>query len=60
MAKVKTYEIQTAVRGTTRLSGEAITYDLKPGTITATEVHPVVLDRLINDGIAVEKKGTAK
>ncbi len=57
--KTETYDIKTAVWGEMRQSGEVITYDLKAGRVEASDVHPLVLARLIQDGIAVatvEKK----
>lgn len=59
MARV--YEIREAVRGEMRPGGgETIAYDLGAGEVDAADVHPLVLARLIRDGIAVRAKEPKK
>jgi hypothetical protein len=59
MAKV--YEIQEAVRGEMRPGGsEAIAYDIEPGPVDEKDLHPLVLERLIRDGLAVRATKESK
>lgn len=58
MTKRTAYEIREAVRGELRPVGvgdEVLTYDLEPGAVP-DDLDPRILEQLVRDGLAVEKK----
>jgi len=56
----KTYLIEHGARGVFRHGGVRIGYDLAPGEHPASEIPPLVLDRLVGKGLAIPVKRTSK
>jgi hypothetical protein len=53
---MKTYELTDAARGVIRRSGEVIAYDYPAGPVDASEMHPLVRQRLGDSGVMVPVK----
>ncbi len=56
MSSAKTYELKDAARGEIRRRGQVVSYDLEAGPVEAKSLHPLVLERLTRNGVAVVKK----
>ena len=56
----RSYLIEHGARGVFRHNGARIGYSFAPGKHAASEIPPLVLDRLVGKGLAIPVKRTSK